>query len=154
MEHPAAYRNKTSLPCAGTADMPVLGFYAPRSHQVIPAADCPNAMPPARDIAQAFLAWMRRNRVEPYREESHTGLIRHLVLGADPLDQPVPEPNVRIPVHPIRPVAGNDGVHVLQQRAHSPTSLYGQYTMIPPVDFRLVLWAGPWYNKIVLEERK
>ena len=82
------------------------------------------------------------------------GLIRHLVLGADPLDQPVPEPNVRIPVHPIRPVAGNHGVHVLQQRAHSPTSLYGQYTMIPPVDFRLVLWAGPWYNEIVLEERK
>ena len=80
MEHPAAYRNKTSLPCAGTADMPVLGFYAPRSHQVIPAADCPNAMPPAGDIAQAFLAWMRRNRVEPYREESHTGLIRHLVI--------------------------------------------------------------------------
>ena len=28
MEHPAAYRNKTSLPCGGTAGAPVLGFYA------------------------------------------------------------------------------------------------------------------------------
>ena len=80
MECPFAYRNKTSLPCGGTAEAPVLGFYAPRSHAVIPAASCPNAMEPAGEIAEAFLAWMRKNRVEPYREESHTGLIRHLVI--------------------------------------------------------------------------
>ena len=80
MEDPAAYRNKTSLPCGGTAENPVLGFYAPRSHAVIPAASCPNAMAPANAIAEAFLTWMRKNRIEPYREESHTGLIRHLVI--------------------------------------------------------------------------
>ena len=80
MEHPFAYRNKTSLPAGGTADAPVLGFYAPRSHAVIPAASCPNAMEPAGKIAEAFLAWMKRFRVEPYHEESHTGLIRHLVV--------------------------------------------------------------------------
>ena len=80
MEHPFAYRNKTSLPCGGTAEAPVLGFYAPRSHAVIPAASCPNAMGPSGEIAEAFLAWMRKYRVEPYREESHTGLIRHLVV--------------------------------------------------------------------------
>ena len=80
MENPRAYRNKTSLPCGGTAGEPVLGFYAPRSHAVIPAAGCPNAMPPAGEIAEAFLQWMRRFRLEPYREETHTGLIRHLVV--------------------------------------------------------------------------
>ena len=80
MEDPAAYRNKTSLPCGGTAENPVLGFYAPRSHAVIPAASCPNAMAPANAIAETFLTWMRKNRIEPYREESHTGLIRHLVI--------------------------------------------------------------------------
>ncbi len=80
MEHPSAYRNKTSLPCGGSAGAPVLGFYAPRSHTVIPAARCPNAMAPAGEIAEAFLAWMRDSRIEPYREESHTGLIRHLVI--------------------------------------------------------------------------
>ena len=41
MDHPAAYRNKTSLPCAGGADQPVLGFYAPWSHTVIPVVSCP-----------------------------------------------------------------------------------------------------------------
>ena len=80
MEHPFAYRNKTSLPCSGTAEAPVLGFFAPRSHTVVPAADCPNAMPPAGKIAETFLAWMRRFRIEPYREDAHTGLIRHLVI--------------------------------------------------------------------------
>ena len=80
MEQPSAYRNKTSLPCAGTAEQPVLGFYAPRSHTVIPAASCPNAMPPADRIAAAFLDWMRAFHVEPYREEAREGLIRHLVI--------------------------------------------------------------------------
>lgn len=80
MEAPAAYRNKTSLPCAGTPEQPVLGFYAPRSHSVIPAASCPNAMPPADKIAGAFLSWMRTFHVEPYREETRKGLIRHLVI--------------------------------------------------------------------------
>ena len=59
---------------------PVRGFYAPRSHTVIPAAECPNAMPPAGEIARRFLNWMRHFRVEPYNEKSHKGLIRHLVI--------------------------------------------------------------------------
>jgi len=80
MEEPSGYRNKTSLPCAGSADQPVLGFFAPRSHTVIPAVSCPNAMPPAGKIADAFLSWMRTFHVEPYREETRKGLIRHLVI--------------------------------------------------------------------------
>ena len=80
MDNPSAYRNKASLPCGGAKDAPVLGFYAPRSHAVIPAAACPDAMPPAGKIAEAFLSWMRRFRIEPYREETHSGLIRHLVI--------------------------------------------------------------------------
>lgn len=80
MEDPFGYRNKTSLPAGGTAEQPVLGFYAPRSHAVIPVAACPNAMAPANDLAAAFLAWMKMFHVEPYHEESRRGLIRHLVI--------------------------------------------------------------------------
>ena len=80
MDHPDAYRNKTALPCGGTAGAPVLGFFAPRSHTVIPADACPNAMAPAGEIAARFLEWMKRFQVEPYREEEHRGLIRHLVI--------------------------------------------------------------------------
>ena len=80
MEKPAGYRNKTSLPCAGTAEQPVLGFYAPRSHTVIPVSSCPNAMPPADRISAAFLDWMKQYHAEPYQEETRQGLIRHLVV--------------------------------------------------------------------------
>ena len=80
MDLPAAYRNKTSLPCAGSAEQPVLGFFAPRSHTVVPAVSCPNAQPPANEIAAAFLNWMKTFHVEPYREETRTGLVRHLVI--------------------------------------------------------------------------
>ena len=80
MDHPVGYRNKTSLPAGGTADAPVLGFYAPRSHAVIPAESCPNAMPPANELTKAFLGWMKMFHVEPYREDTRRGLIRHLVI--------------------------------------------------------------------------
>ena len=79
-EQPDAYRNKTSLPCAGAPDHPVLGFYAPRSHAVIPADRCPNAMPPSDRIMEAFRSWMLRFHIAPYRETDHAGLIRHLVI--------------------------------------------------------------------------
>ena len=80
MEDPSHYRNKTSLPVSGTADHPVLGFYAPRSHAVVPVTSCPNAMEPANGIAAAVLSWMRKHRLAPYQETSHTGLVRHLVI--------------------------------------------------------------------------
>ena len=80
MDRPFGYRNKTSLPAGGTAEDPVLGFYAPRSHAVIPASACPNAMPPADALTAAFLRWMKMFHVEPYREETRQGLIRHLVI--------------------------------------------------------------------------
>ena len=80
MADPFRYRNKTALPVGGTTEAPVIGFYAPRSHSVIPAADCPNAMEPTPALCRALTDWMRAHRAEPYHEESHTGLIRHLVI--------------------------------------------------------------------------
>lgn len=80
MEHPYAYRNKTALPVGGTVKEPVLGFYAPRSHDIIPANSCPNAMAPAAQLGDAVIAWMKRYGIAPYNEETHQGLVRHLVI--------------------------------------------------------------------------
>lgn len=80
MDHPFAYRNKTSLPAGGSSGNPFFGFYAPRSHAVIPAQSCLNAMPPSNEIVNAVLTWMKQFQIEPYHEETHTGLIRHLVI--------------------------------------------------------------------------
>lgn len=80
MDDPSAYRNKTALPLGGTADAPQVGFFAPRSHALIPITRCPNAMPPADALCAAVLRWMQLNHVAPYVEETHTGLLRHIVI--------------------------------------------------------------------------
>ncbi|MCR5370551.1 MAG: 23S rRNA (uracil(1939)-C(5))-methyltransferase RlmD [Clostridium sp.] len=80
MENPLGYRNKTSLPAGGTAGEPLLGFFAPRSHRLIPAADCPNSMPPTAGIAHAVLDWMKKHRIPPYDESAGKGLLRHVVV--------------------------------------------------------------------------
>ena len=80
MESPFAYRNKTALPVAGTVQDPQLGFYAPRSHRLIPAMGCPNAMAPTPEIALALQQWMKQFRVAPYAEEENRGFLRHLVI--------------------------------------------------------------------------
>lgn len=80
MADPSHYRNKTALPVGGTVAEPVAGFFAPRSHDIIPIAQCPNAMPPADEICRRVLGWMKRFHVEPYVEETHTGLVRHIVV--------------------------------------------------------------------------
>ena len=80
MADPTAYRNKTALPVGGTAQEPRVGFFAPRSHALIPIDRCPNAMSPADRLCETVLDWMRRNHVAPYIEETHTGLVRHIVI--------------------------------------------------------------------------
>ena len=80
MAHPYAYRNKTALPAGGSADEPLLGFFAPRSHRLIPALRCPNAMAPSGDIACAVRDWMKEFRIAPYEEQSGAGLLRHAVI--------------------------------------------------------------------------
>lgn len=80
MADPSHYRNKTALPVGGTVDAPVAGFFAPRSHEIIPVAACPNAMPPADEVVRRVLGWMKRFKVAPYDETSHTGVIRHIVV--------------------------------------------------------------------------
>ena len=79
MDEPSAYRNKTALPVGGTTTDPCVGFFAPRSHDIIRIDHCANAMPPADDVCRAVLTWMKANRVAPYQEETHAGLIRHIV---------------------------------------------------------------------------
>ena len=80
MESPYHYRNKSAFPIGGTKDEPVLGFFAPRSHRIIPVTSCVNAMTPTDDICAAFLSWMKAHRISSYNEEMHTGLLRHLII--------------------------------------------------------------------------
>ena len=80
MDRPFAFRNKTSLPVGGSPAHPLLGFYAERSHRIIPVRDCLNAMRPAQAISDTFLDWCAGYGIPPRQEENSRGILRHLVI--------------------------------------------------------------------------
>lgn len=80
MTNPTRYRNKTSLPVGLTPNGSSLGFFAFRSHNIVPVNDCPNAMAPTSQICHEFTGWMKEFEIQPYNEARHDGLIRHLMI--------------------------------------------------------------------------
>ncbi len=77
--NPLHYRNKTSMPVGTEGAKPVAGFFYPRSHRIVPTNYCPIAKEESNKISAAVLKWMEKYGIPPYNEESHTGLIRHIV---------------------------------------------------------------------------
>ena len=79
MADPWHYRNKTALPVGGEPGKPRIGFFAPRSHDIIDIASCPIAKPGLNGVLKAVRGWMEAYRIPPYQEETHTGLVRHVM---------------------------------------------------------------------------
>ena len=73
-------RNKTSLPISGAVSQPLIGFYRRRSHAIVPIDECQIAMGGIEPIIVCLRQWMIDCRIEPYNEEKHRGLLRHLVI--------------------------------------------------------------------------
>ena len=81
MEEPSRYRNKAQVPfAAGEDGRPVAGFYAARSHRVIPWLDCDIGAKENARILEVILAFMERFGLAPYDEESGRGLIRRALI--------------------------------------------------------------------------
>ncbi len=79
MAEPFHYRNKSALPVGGQSGNAHIGFFAPRSHDIIPIERCLIAMEPSNQIQAALKKWMDEFKIPPYNEATHRGLIRHLV---------------------------------------------------------------------------
>lgn len=81
MQNPAAYRNKGQFPVGAGADgKPVLGFYAGRTHRIIPTDGCRMLWEGHEVILAAIREYLADCHVKPYDEESGTGLVRHVLL--------------------------------------------------------------------------
>ena len=81
MEEPFRYRNKAQYPIGMDRDGNVVaGFYAARSHDIVPVSDCLLLPEQFGDILSGFLDFMRLNGVSAYDEASGKGLVRHLVI--------------------------------------------------------------------------
>lgn len=74
------YRNKAQYPIGRGETGACCGFYAPRSHTLVPFERCLLQPPFFADIAQAVCRYIDRSGEQPYDEATGAGLFRHLYL--------------------------------------------------------------------------
>ncbi len=75
------YRNKGQYPVGLNAGGEIVfGFYAPRSHRIIPIEDCLLQPEIFKEILAEIKAFMTENKVSVYDEKAHKGLVRHIYL--------------------------------------------------------------------------
>lgn len=75
-----AYRNKAQYPvniCDGAL---YAGFYAYKSHRIIPCADCRLQPEQFQKCLDVFSEWVRKNHITSYDENTGKGLLRHIYL--------------------------------------------------------------------------
>ena len=81
MEKPFRYRNKAQYPIGyDRAGNPVAGFYAGRTHDIIPNTDCLLGREINKTILECILSFMRKEKISAYDENTGKGLIRHVLI--------------------------------------------------------------------------
>lgn len=75
-----SYRNKIQMPVAAVPEGIAAGFFAPRSHRIVPCTGCLLQSGKTQKIIEAVVGWMEENAVLPYNEEAHRGLVRHIYV--------------------------------------------------------------------------
>lgn len=80
-ENTTAYRNKAQLPFSYDQDGNItVGFFAQRSHRVIPVEGCLLHSKAFNPIIDRFINFANKYKLTPYDEKSHSGLLRHLYM--------------------------------------------------------------------------
>ena len=74
------YRNKAQYPVAICDGELIAGFYAYKSHRIIPCDNCKLQPPEFADCLEAFAKWVEAADVTSYDEKSGRGLLRHIYL--------------------------------------------------------------------------
>ncbi len=80
-DEPFRYRNKAQFPVGYDKDGELIaGFYAGRTHAIIPVSDCLNGSMENKDILDTILNWMKRYDISAYDETSNRGMVRHVLI--------------------------------------------------------------------------
>lgn len=74
------YRNKLQLPIGRQRGKNVIGFYAERSHAIIPVSECPIHPDWAKGLISALYAFMEQTGLQGYDETDKSGQLRHVVV--------------------------------------------------------------------------
>ena len=75
------YRNKVQFPVGADKNgVPCIGFYAGRTHRIVPCPDCKLQPSMLNEIGNALCAFFAQQGIRPYDEQSGKGLVRHIFL--------------------------------------------------------------------------
>ena len=81
MEEPWRYRNKAQFPFGTDKEGNVVtGFYAARSHNIIPCTECWLGVEENREILEKILAHLKKFWIPAYDEKTGKGLLRHVLI--------------------------------------------------------------------------
>lgn len=81
MEEPYHYRNKAQFPIGTDRDGNLIaGFYAGRTHTIIPVKKCYLGVEQNETILSIVLHFMRENNISAYDEQTNTGCVRHVLI--------------------------------------------------------------------------
>lgn len=79
MEEPWYYRNKAQFPVGTSKDGEIVtGFYAGRTHSIVPIKECFIQHPLNEEIMAIVRQWMTDYQISAYDETKHSGLVRHI----------------------------------------------------------------------------
>ena len=82
-ENPYRYRNKVQLPIGKVKGEIVIGFYAPRSHDIVDIDSCLIQDKVADDVAKITKQWIINNNIEPATIDgvyNSKGILRHVMI--------------------------------------------------------------------------
>lgn len=83
MDEPYYYRNKSQYPVGRNKEGNIIiGFYAGRTHSIIDTEHCYIGAEINTPIIKFLRSFIEDYNIEPYNEERHTGLLRHILIRA------------------------------------------------------------------------
>jgi len=80
LDDPYSYRNKVQFPVGEKDGEVIVGFYANRTHEIIPVTDCTIQSRMANKIIRDVKEFIKQEKISIYDEEKNSGLIRHIVI--------------------------------------------------------------------------
>ena len=83
MDEPWRYRNKVQLPIGMVNGELKIGFFAPRSHEIIDMETCLIQDEIADRVVGITRTWIKKNNIKPYNIDGkydETGILRHIMI--------------------------------------------------------------------------
>ena len=83
MDEPWRYRNKVQLPIGLVNGELKIGFFAPRSHEIIDMETCLIQDEIADKVVGITRTWIKKNNIKPYNIDGkydETGILRHIMI--------------------------------------------------------------------------